>query len=74
MDKRLFIVSNRLPLMISEEKKLLPASGGLVTAINSYLCCSSDQDFTHVYWAGVPGCKATDWEEATKNVQDTPFT
>ncbi|MBD0293592.1 MAG: trehalose-6-phosphate synthase, partial [Flavisolibacter sp.] len=74
MNKRLFIVSNRLPLTVSEENQLLPASGGLVTAINSYLCGTSNHGFSEIFWAGVPGCKAGSWQEATKEIKDTTFT
>jgi trehalose-6-phosphate synthase len=43
MDKRLFIVSNRLPITVDEENGVQPASGGLITAINGYMRNSDQQ-------------------------------
>lgn len=48
MEKRLFIVSNRLPLTIDEEKGMQQASGGLITAIKSYLNKMSADSFDDV--------------------------
>ncbi|WP_207625793.1 hypothetical protein, partial [Niastella populi] len=68
MDKRLFIVSSRLPITIDEENGVQPASGGLVTAINGYVRNSNQQQFSTVYWAGVPGCSKNTWSENAENI------
>ena len=74
MDKRLFIVSSRLPITIDEENGVQPASGGLVTAINGYVRNSNQQQFSTVYWAGVPGCSKNTWSEKAENIIDPNFT
>lgn len=74
MEKRLFIVSNRLPLTINEENELQPASGGLITAINSYLCCSNNNNYKEVFWTGIPGCNTYSWQTAAMKVKNTFFT
>lgn len=73
--KRLFIVSNRLPISIEGEKdeaRILPASGGLVTAINSYLNQVPDH-YSEIFWTGVPGCSAATWREAVNHLGEAPF-
>src|SRR5690606_36467265 len=69
INKRLFIVSNRLPVNISVEDETLvvkPGSGGLVTALESYLNRQKGgmDDFAETYWVGVPGCNKTNWKKA----------
>lgn len=66
MEKRLFIVSNRLPINIeSVEGKLSvkSSSGGLVSAIDSYLNQDNRTDFSKTYWVGMPCCSPADWSE-----------
>ena len=41
MTRRLFIVANRLPVHLTSDNELRPSAGGLVSAINSYLCPTS---------------------------------
>jgi trehalose 6-phosphate synthase/phosphatase len=75
MNKRLFIVSNRLPVCIEgegETAKISPASGGLVSAINSYLHQVPNQ-FAEIFWAGVPGCSASTWNVAVNHIREAPF-
>lgn len=75
MNKRLFIVSNRLPITISEENekvKIVPSSGGLVSAINSYLH-QVPNHYSEIFWAGVPGCSAGKWNEALSRLKEAPF-
>lgn len=75
-NNRLFIVANRLPVSISNEcddLKIQPSSGGLVSAINSYLDHSESQ-FAETYWTGVPGCTPPDWEAAAYHLSKGPFT
>lgn len=68
MEKRLFVVSNRLPVNVSDENGLQPVSGGLVTAVNSYLLNEKSQ-FTDVFWCGVPGCRINSWMAAMEHSQ-----
>lgn len=75
MQKRLFVVANRLPVMITEkdgEAQVLPASGGLVSAINSYLK-KEGQSYGQVFWAGVPGCNPTIWHQASAALTESPY-
>jgi trehalose 6-phosphate synthase/phosphatase len=72
--KRLFIVSNRLPITIHDENGVQPASGGLITAINSYICKQDITAFEEVFWAGVPGCSASTWRSAATKIGSTAFT
>jgi trehalose 6-phosphate synthase/phosphatase len=73
MEKRLFIVSNRLPVTVHEEKGVQHASGGLITAIQGYMRNITHPRFSKVYWAGVPGCSIGTWEEAMKSHLATTF-
>ncbi len=68
MEKRLFIVSNRLPVNIeSTEGKLMvkSSSGGLVSAINSYLSQDNSNKFSKNFWVGMPCCSPADWSEVS---------
>jgi trehalose 6-phosphate synthase/phosphatase len=67
--KRLFIVSNRLPVIVDENKQVQQATGGLITAINGYLGKNSDT-FDEVLWAGAPGCTPETWNAASKSLDD----
>ncbi len=69
-DKRLFIISNRLPVTITGEGnqvKINPSSGGLVTAINSYIT-KGRHDYSEIFWAGVPGCSQDTWQNASRQI------
>jgi trehalose 6-phosphate synthase/phosphatase len=64
MQKRLFIVSNRLPITIEKSNGSYisrPSSGGLVSAITGYLKKGGKNIFAEVWWAGVPGCSEKTW-------------
>ena len=77
MTRRLFIVANRLPLHLTDDNELKPSSGGLVSAINSYLCPASGaggSQFDQTYWVGVPGCTPGTWEAAVGSLPQTPYT
>ena len=76
-DKRLFIVSNRLPINIKEDKNhetiIQPSSGGLVSAVKSYVehiqnNNENDNGFSEIFWTGVPGCTKTAWEKSSKEI------
>ena len=74
--KRLFIVANRLPVCVSGEKestKIKTASGGLVSAVKSYLE-KGDHQFSEVFWTGVPGCSPATWNEVEPQLADPQFT
>lgn len=73
MEKRLFIVSNRLPITIDEEKGIQPSSGGLVSAMNGYVNSSGNSRFTRIFWAGVPGCSSVTWDEIMKHGNTKSF-
>ena len=74
MEKRLFIVSNRLPITVCADKGIKQASGGLITAINSFVQGQNADNFDEVIWAGVPGCNLGTWISATKGVVTGSFT
>lgn len=68
MQKRLFIVSNRLPVTITGQPGSLEvqrSSGGLVAAISSFLADSSVDRaaFEQTFWVGVPGCSPKQWDQ-----------
>ena len=53
MQKRLIVVSNRLPIVVSEDQghwSIRPGSGGLVTALEPLMSAN------HGIWVGWPGC------------------
>src|SRR5688572_29096002 len=67
---RLFILSNRLPVTVTiqDDKPVLNlSSGGLISAVNSYLSYASakgENEFSEKYWLGVPGCSQASWSQA----------
>jgi trehalose 6-phosphate synthase/phosphatase len=74
--KRLFIVANRLPVTITlqgENAEITQSSGGLVTAINSYLQNACD-DYKEFFWVGVPGCNSAIWQETSHKIPKATFT
>jgi trehalose 6-phosphate synthase/phosphatase len=74
--KRLFIVANRLPVTITthkEEAEIAQSSGGLVTAINSYLQHAGNE-FSDFFWVGVPGCNSATWKEVSHKIHQATFT
>ncbi len=60
--------------MIDGEKQIKPASGGLVTAMTSYLKKQENKDFSEVFWCGVPGCTIAEWMPAIENTDTQGFT
>ncbi|RYG51664.1 MAG: bifunctional alpha,alpha-trehalose-phosphate synthase (UDP-forming)/trehalose-phosphatase, partial [Chitinophagaceae bacterium] len=64
---KLFILSNRLPVTVTKREgrlKILPSSGGLVSAMQGFLqnAGKADTDFQSVNWVGVPGCSKEIWD------------
>ena len=77
MTRRLFIVANRLPVTLTDHNELKPSSGGLVSAINSYLnptngTCANE--FKETYWVGVPGCTPKTWDTAAASAPPDTYT
>jgi len=74
-EKRLFIISNRLPVNIKEKDNdtiIKSSSGGLVSAVKSYADYTQDKEgssFSQIYWVGVPGCSKTAWEKLSRTIQ-----
>ncbi|WP_285058399.1 bifunctional alpha,alpha-trehalose-phosphate synthase (UDP-forming)/trehalose-phosphatase [Pedobacter ginsengisoli] len=65
MQKRLLIVSNRLPLTIEKKDygfESRQSSGGLISAVNAYLNGEGKEVFFERIWAGVPGVSTEDWD------------
>jgi trehalose 6-phosphate synthase/phosphatase len=70
MSRRLFIVSNRLPFYVAEErgrKVLVPSHGGLISAISSYIEIIKGE--SEIIWAGAPGCDKSEWTQIQKQVK-----
>ncbi len=77
-EKRLFIVSNRLPVHIetyNAELSIKQSSGGLVTAINSFVQNNGNekQQFSKTFWVGVPGCSANAWSKSESSLPPSVF-
>ena len=77
-EKRLFIVSNRLPVQIETcdaELLIRQSSGGLVTAINSFIQSNGNekQQFSKTFWVGAPGCSANGWTKAESSLPPSAF-
>lgn len=72
---RLIIVANRLPVTVSEENGAQPCSGGLVSAIDSYLDAGGKKrsDFDEVFWAGCPGCSPSVWQQHAHRLPKTNY-
>jgi trehalose 6-phosphate synthase/phosphatase len=76
--KRLFIVSNRLPLTIEQtdsDLQVRQSSGGLISAVSAFLNGQGKDMFTERIWAGIPGCTPETWELASSqsNMSDYEF-
>lgn len=76
MHKRLIIVSNRLPLTIEQHGRAYtsrPSSGGLVSAISTYLGNEGKDMFAEKLWAGVPGCPEKAWLSLAKDENNSDY-
>lgn len=74
--KRLFIVSNRLPLTIEHKDgkyHTRQSSGGLVSAVSAYLGRDQDTKFDQNIWIGAPGCNQSIWDHASKDFEKTEY-
>ncbi|MCU7549294.1 bifunctional alpha,alpha-trehalose-phosphate synthase (UDP-forming)/trehalose-phosphatase [Chitinophagaceae bacterium LB-8] len=77
--RRLFIISNRLPMTIQKEGNeltVIPSAGGLITAINNYLKNSkaNANEFSETFWVGMPCCNPAAWTEAAKKLPRSKYT
>ncbi|MEB0262827.1 MULTISPECIES: bifunctional alpha,alpha-trehalose-phosphate synthase (UDP-forming)/trehalose-phosphatase [unclassified Mucilaginibacter] len=73
MKKKLYIVANRLPITIEHSEHQYtyrPSSGGLVSAITTYLGRNGKDAFSEKVWAGVPECNEAIWNDI-KPVHET---
>ena len=76
MEKRLFIVANRLPLtveLLDGQPQCRQSSGGLISAVNAYLKGDGSEMFRERLWAGVPGCDEDTWKQLS-NAGNADFT
>ncbi len=67
MQRRLIIVSNRLPLTIEKKDNAYTtrqSSGGLISAVEAYLNSSGKDEFSEQLWAGVSGVDREVWDKA----------
>lgn len=71
MTNRLIVISNRLPVTVDYKNGVLPAPGGLITAISSYMEKQSVELFSEILWVGVPGCKSDAWFSAINKFEST---
>jgi len=72
MNKRLFIISNRLPLTVEKDgpgHTIRQSSGGLISAISAFLNKDGKDTFTEKTWAGVPDCTQDVWKTVTSAEQ-----
>lgn len=70
--KRLLIVSNRLPYQLSQEEgefKLTMSSGGLVSALKSYME-NSAADFSSMHWYGNADFSEKEWAKANEQLAE----
>ena len=71
IEKRLFIVANRLPLTVElqdDQYQCRPSSGGLISAVNAYLARDGRDQFRQRLWVGVAGCDEATWEHAVNTI------
>lgn len=75
MQRRLFIVSNRLPINIDGDGMVQLSSGGLVSAISSYLNAPNNrlEDIKEKIWVGVPGCSNGTWTKLESAIPETEY-
>jgi len=78
MQKKLFIVSNRLPITVELKDNnhyvSRQSSGGLISAISAYLNKEGKDKFTQTIWAGIPDCSEKAWNNADTHSTDMDYT
>src|SRR5687768_8776450 len=79
MKKKLIIISNRLPINVEAVDgtvRLNVSSGGLITAITSYINAASEKgnnNFSENVWVGAPCCSQAEWVEAKKDLAENDY-
>lgn len=76
MSKKLFIVSNRLPLTVEQtgdNYEVRQSSGGLISAISAYLKQDGKDKFSDTVWVGAPGCSERNWDAATASFLNADY-
>lgn len=74
MKGRLFILSNRMPVTIETlegKTEVRQSSGGLVSAISGYLEGQGSQDYSKVFWAGIPDVNEKVWKEHMEQTESS---
>jgi trehalose 6-phosphate synthase/phosphatase len=71
MEQRLFIVSNRLPVVI-EDGIIHPVAEGMISAIKLFWEGANGRRFSKIFWAGTPECSFTTWSEVSKELVHVP--
>lgn len=77
MSKRLIIVSNRLPVHVSTKDgkvAVRSSSGGLVSAMDSFLNAENASAFHNVVWLGCPECSQKQWKEIQSGLDQSKYT
>jgi trehalose 6-phosphate synthase/phosphatase len=72
-EKRLFIITNRLPVHYTDSGKSIPSKVGFALSIQTYLDTLEQEEkcnYKEIYWVGIPGCSAESW---TRSSYDMPF-
>lgn len=73
---KLYVISNRLPLTIEKKEGVYvcrQSSGGLVSAVGSYLDANVQGNFSDITWAGVPDCSETAWKTAMASSPEAKY-
>lgn len=76
MKKRLFVVSNRLPLTVEQTEhgySCRQSSGGLISSVNAYLKNDGADSFSQTFWVGAPGCNQRAWEAISGAATQSEF-
>src|SRR5690349_2645710 len=76
IEKRLFIIANRLPVYFTDEGIAKAKGGGLASSIQAYLKKCRDEkksEFKEVYWVGIPGCSPDAWSKASYNLESPEY-
>lgn len=71
-NRKLIIVSNRLPFSVTngpEGIRVQQASGGLISAMISFLETLEPGTFNSICWAGVPDITQKQWKAAEKKIE-----
>ena len=78
IDKRLFIVSNRLPVQVQHGKErifLTRSPNPIADSISDYLKSGrpGHKTFSQIYWAGITECSINEWNDAVGQMHEKEF-